>query len=68
MVLRANFDAMVKRLEKLGAPISFTRMHHMPDGTFPNGVPNPLLPENHVVTGNTVLHEGADMGIAFDGF
>ena len=27
-------------------PFEFIKLHHEPDGNFPNGVPNPLLPEN----------------------
>ncbi len=42
-------------------------MHHEPDGTFPHGVPNPLLPENRAETARAVLENGADMGIAWDG-
>jgi phosphomannomutase len=42
-------------------------MHHDPDGTFPNGIPNPLLPENQPVTGDAVRAALADMGVAFDG-
>jgi phosphomannomutase len=42
-------------------------MHHDPDGGFPNGIPNPLLPENQPVTAAAVVAHGADMGVAFDG-
>jgi len=42
-------------------------VHHDPDSTFPNGIPNPLLPENHAVTADVVVRESADMGVAFDG-
>ena len=38
-----------------------------PDGAFPNGVPNPLLPENRELTRAAVLENKADLGIAFDG-
>jgi phosphomannomutase/phosphomannomutase/phosphoglucomutase len=38
-----------------------------PDGHFPNGVPNPLLPEKREGTAKAVRETGADMGIAFDG-
>jgi phosphomannomutase len=50
-----------------GALIDVIRVHHDPDSTFPNGIPNPLLPENHAVTADVVVREGADMGVAFDG-
>ena len=42
-------------------------MHHAPDPTFPNGIPNPLLPENRAVTAEAVRESGADFGIAWDG-
>lgn len=48
-------------------PFEFIKVHHRPDGTFPNGVPNPMLEENRQVTVETVLREGADAGIAWDG-
>ncbi|TAN50246.1 MAG: phosphomannomutase [Methylococcaceae bacterium] len=38
-----------------------------PDGHFPFGVPNPLLPENRAATASGVLAYHADMGIAWDG-
>src|SRR5690606_22202022 len=48
-------------------PFEFIRVHHEPDGTFPNGIPNPLLPENRAATARAVIEHGADMGIAWDG-
>ena len=60
-------DAIIDRLAAQGAPIEVIRVHHDPDSTFPNGIPNPLLPENHAATADVVLREGADMGVAFDG-
>ncbi len=48
-------------------PLNFVRVFHEPDGRFPNGIPNPLLPENRAVTANAVIANGADFGIAWDG-
>jgi len=62
-----SFDAIAERLGGSGAPLEFVRVHHTPDATFPNGIPNPLLPENHAATADMVLSEGADFGVAFDG-
>lgn len=53
-------------LEK-SLPFTFVKLNHQPDGTFPNGVPNPLLPEKRTVTAEAVRHHGADLGIAWDG-
>ena len=62
-----TFDAIASALAARAAPLRFTRMHHDPDGGFPNGIPNPLLPENQPVTAAAVVAQGADMGVAFDG-
>ena len=62
-----TFDAIADELARLDAPIEFIRVHHDPDHTFPHGIPNPLLPENHAATGDVVKREGADFGVAFDG-
>jgi len=48
-------------------PFAFIKMHHQPDGNFPNGVPNPLLLENREETAEMVKKHGADMGIGWDG-
>lgn len=48
-------------------PFTFIRLNHAPDGTFPNGVPNPLLPEKREQTAVAVREHGADLGIAWDG-
>jgi phosphomannomutase len=60
-------DAIIDRLKAQGAPLEFIRVHHQPDSTFPNGIPNPLLPANHAATADVVMRTGADMGVAFDG-
>ena len=48
-------------------PFEFIKINHEADGHFPNGVPNPLLPENRAVTAAAVREHGADLGIAWDG-
>ncbi|MCE5252727.1 MAG: phosphomannomutase [Actinomycetia bacterium] len=53
-------------LEK-SLPFQFVKLNHVPDGSFPAGVPNPMLPENRVVTAEAVVAEKADLGIAWDG-
>lgn len=62
-----TFDAIATELEARGAPLEFIRMHHDPDGSFPNGIPNPLLPENQPQTADAVRAAGADFGVAWDG-
>ena len=48
-------------------PLDIRLIHGEPDGTFPNGVPNPLLPENRAHTIKAVRELKADFGIAWDG-
>ena len=48
-------------------PLEFAVIHEPPDGNFPNGVPNPLLPERRAATAAAVREHGADFGIAWDG-
>ena len=62
-----SFDALASALEGKGVQAEFIRVHHAPDSNFPNGIPNPLLPENHAKTADVVREQGADFGVAFDG-
>ena len=62
-----TFDAIAARLAELGAPLEFERIFHTPDGTFPQGIPNPLLPENRPATAEAVRSTGADFAVAWDG-
>lgn len=64
---RHVIDAIEAQLKAQGVPLEFIKVHHQPDGTFPNGIPNPLLPECRADTADAVREYGADMGIAFDG-
>lgn len=48
-------------------PFEIIMIQGGPDGHFPNGVPNPLLPENRATTSKAVIENGADFGIAWDG-
>lgn len=62
-----TLDALAEGLADRGALLDLVRLLHNPDGSFPNGVPNPLLPENRPVTGAAVVAAGAGLGVAFDG-
>lgn len=55
-------DALEKQL-----PFDLSKVYNEPDGTFPHGIPNPLLPENREATAAVVRATGADLGIAWDG-
>ena len=48
-------------------PFEFVKLDCHPDGNFPHGVPNPLLPENQAATAEAVRKHGADFGVAWDG-
>ncbi len=48
-------------------PCRLVMKYEEPDGSFPNGVPNPLLPENRSATTEFVIEQNADFGIAWDG-
>ena len=50
-----------------GLPFEVVRINHQPDGSFPNGIPNPMLLENQGATARAVVEYGADLGIAWDG-
>ncbi|WP_284263574.1 phosphomannomutase [Roseicyclus amphidinii] len=62
-----SFDALADAMAQAGAPIEFIRVYHDPDGSFPAGIPNPLLDENQHLTAAPVKDHGADMGVAWDG-
>lgn len=62
-----TFDAIATRLSELGSPLVFERLFHAPDGRFPEGIPNPLLPENRPPTARAVRASSADFGVAWDG-
>ncbi|HZP13945.1 MAG TPA: phosphomannomutase, partial [Nevskiaceae bacterium] len=48
-------------------PFKFVKVHHAPDPEFPNGIPNPLLPEMRTDTIEAVKKNKADFGVAWDG-
>lgn len=48
-------------------PFEFVSIFDEPDGSFPNGVPNPILMPNREATAKVVRETGADLGIAWDG-
>ena len=56
-------------LERLAErlPFEIIVIYGEPDGSFPHGVPNPLLPENQAVTAQAVCDYEADFGVAWDG-
>jgi phosphomannomutase len=57
---------VVDRLEPR-LPFEFIKLHHEPDGRFPNGIPNPMIEENRAPTAAAIRAHGADLGLAWDG-
>ena len=53
--------ALVKTLGLNLIPLNF-----VPDGTFPKGPPDPMLPENRVETERLTKSSGASFGVAWD--
>ncbi|EOW2757777.1 TPA: phosphomannomutase CpsG [Raoultella ornithinolytica] len=60
-------DALEEKFKKGNVALELIKVHHNPDGNFPNGIPNPLLPECRQDTTDAIIQHKADMGIAFDG-
>lgn len=60
-------DAIEERFQAANLSVEFIKIHHEANGHFPNGIPNPLLPECRQDTTDAVIKHGADIGIAFDG-
>lgn len=70
IVANGNFGVDVMLLEKAIAnhnlPITLIPLNEKPDGTFPKGPPNPLLPENRKEFLDLILKEKADLGVSWD--
>lgn len=60
-------DAIERQFQNNNVSIEFIKVHHQPDGSFPNGIPNPLLPECRQDTSDAIIKHSANFGIAFDG-
>ncbi len=70
VVANANFGIDVLLLKKAVTdyqlPINVIPLNEKPDGTFPKGPPNPLLPENRREFLELILKEKADLGVSWD--
>ena len=62
-----TLERVISKLTERGIDFDAIIVQGNPDPTFPNGIPNPLLPENHAATASEVIRHGADFGVAFDG-
>ena len=57
----------IPHLPAIAERLQFVKIFSEPDGNFPHGIPNPLLPENRDATARAVIESGADIGVAWDG-
>jgi phosphomannomutase len=68
VVVNPNFGSggiiVQKIADKLG--IELVKLNFEPDGTFPKGRPDPMIPEIRLETSELVKSSGADMGVAWD--
>ncbi|PJA87031.1 MAG: phosphomannomutase, partial [Candidatus Moranbacteria bacterium CG_4_9_14_3_um_filter_42_9] len=68
IVANANFGLAGKALEKVlhGTGIEIVKLNFEPDGNFPKGRPDPLIPENRTEMSRLIVESGADFGVAWD--
>lgn len=71
VVVNGMFGAVVKNVEQAKdiakLPIELITLNAEPDGSFPKGAPDPLLPENRTETIALIKSVKADLGAAWDG-
>jgi phosphomannomutase len=60
-------DPILRKMRNGLPALDLIKLFPEPDGSFPNGIPNPILRENRDVTSQAVVEHKADMGIAWDG-
>jgi phosphomannomutase len=70
IVANANFGVdyiiLKKAIEMYKLPLTVIPLNEIPNGTFPKGPPNPLLPENRKETLELIKKEKADLGVSWD--
>lgn len=68
IVANPNFGVGGKALDKMleGLPVEVIKINYNPDGNFPKGRPDPLIPENREEISKLIVEHGADLGVAWD--
>ena len=67
IVVNGMFGPVVKNIEALNLPIELIKLNSDPDGSFPKGPPDPLLPENRTETIELIKNSNVAFGGAWDG-
>ena len=64
----ANFGYVCRPAAKLAKDLNLTLLplNFEPDGTFPKGPPDPMLPGNRTETESLIKEKGASFGVAWD--
>lgn len=68
IIANPNFGVGGKALDKMleGLPVEVIKINYNPDGNFPKGRPDPLIPENREEISKLIVEHGADFGVAWD--
>lgn len=68
IVANPNFGVGGRALDKMleGLPVEVIKINYNPDGNFPKGRPDPLIPENRDEISRLIVEHGADLGVAWD--
>lgn len=70
MVANGNFGVDVvllrRAVELFSLPLEIVPLNDQPDGSFPKGPPNPLLPENRKEFLDLIKNSKADFGVSWD--
>jgi phosphomannomutase len=68
IVANANFGLAGEMLKKItrDMPLNIIGLNFSPDGSFPKGRPDPLIPQNREEVIKKIKETGADLGVAWD--
>lgn len=68
IVANGNFGFVGKSINRIVKDLGLTMipLNMVPDGSFPKGAPDPLLPENRVETEGLIKKTGVDFGVIWD--
>ena len=68
VVINGNFGLAAKVIQDAlhDTPLDFVPLNDQPDGRFPKGRPDPLIPENRLETTELIKTSRADLAIAWD--